>query len=391
MNTAKHRVLALYPGSAATRVAAYADNKKIFSCDITHDLPTSSRLPKMVQQVQMRETDIARCCDKHGFDMSTLSTVVGRCGPLPPLKQGAYLVDETMLNYLNSKSVHDHPSKLGPLIAWSIAQCYGVQAYVYDSARVDEIDDIARLSGHPELPRIPRTPILNMHAAALKVAEERNLSYAADTFIVAYLGFGICMGIFDKGRMIDYVSDDEGPFSLERSGRLPYRRLINFCFSGRYGHTKTMKSARNKGGLIGYLGTNRIEQVEAMIASGNDKALLAYKAMAYQTAKSIGELSTVVKGKVDRIVLTGELACSALLVKLVEERVNFIAPLSIVPGENDVEALALGALRVLKGEEKAHLFKPCTSESVRTESNTILLPFVKETYGQRQEAVGYTE
>ncbi|MDR0827857.1 MAG: hypothetical protein LBN33_08305, partial [Desulfovibrio sp.] len=209
MNTAKHTVLALYPGSVATRVAAYEDEKKVFSCDITHDSLALSRLPKIVQQVQMREADIVRCCEKHGFDMSTLSTVVGRCGPLPPIKQGAYLIDETMMNYLNNKAVHEHPSKLGALIAWSIAQRYGVQAYVYDSIRVDEIDDIARLSGHPELPRIPRTQMLNMHAAALKAAEEQNLSYADNAFIVAYLGFGISLGIFDKGRMIDYVGDDE--------------------------------------------------------------------------------------------------------------------------------------------------------------------------------------
>jgi butyrate kinase len=152
-----------------------------------------------------------------------------------------------------------------------------------------------------------------------------------------------------------------------------------------------MKSARNKGGLIGYLGTNRIEQVEAMIASGNNKALLAYKAMAYQIAKAIGELSTVVKGKVDGIVLTGDLANSAMLVELVEERVNFIAPLYIVPGENELEALAFGALRVLRGEEKAHLFKLHASEIVRVERSKIFAPFVEENGDQRQEAVGYME
>ncbi|MDR1489813.1 MAG: butyrate kinase [Desulfovibrio sp.] len=367
---ATHYIMAIYPGSAETKVGIFKDEKMLFGSTLTHDFLSEGRLPGILAQVQERENDILRHCVEHGFDIASLDAVVGRCGPLPPVKQGAYVVDECMVDYLSRKSASEHPSKLGALMAWSLAGRLDVPAYVYDSIRADEIDEIARLSGHPELPRAPRTQMLSMRHACGRAARAFGKDETSGTFIVAYLGYGICLGLFDKGRMADYIGDDEGPFSPERSGRLPYRRLINLCYSGKYGHTKMMKTARNKGGLIGYLGTNDICRVEELIATGNEKARLVYNAMAYQVAKAIGELAAAAAGRVDGIVLTGDIAHSILFTGLVRERVEFIAPVEVMPGEHELDALACGTLRVLRGEETPNVFKLWESEPAPSQART---------------------
>jgi butyrate kinase len=336
----------------------FEDENMLFGGTLAHDFLSAGHLPGILAQVRGRENDILRSCEERGFDIASLDAVVGRCGPLPPVKQGAYVVDECMMDYLTRKSASEHPSKLGALVAWALAGRLGVPAYVYDSIRADEIDEIARLSGHPDLPRAPRTQMLSMRHACGRTARAFGKDENSGAFIVAYLGYGICLGLFDKGRMVDFVGDDEGPFSPERSGRLSYRRLINLCYSGRYGHTKMMKTVRNKGGLIGYLGTNDICRVEEMIAAGGEKARLVYNAMAYQVAKAVGELAAAAAGRVDGIVLTGDMAHSILFTGLVRERVEFIAPVEVMPGENELDALACGALRVIRGEEASNVFRP---------------------------------
>ncbi|MDR3177030.1 MAG: butyrate kinase [Desulfovibrio sp.] len=358
----KHHIMAVYPGSVETRVGIFEDDKRLFGCTLAHDFLSDGRLPGILAQVRERENDILRRCEKQGFDLTILDAVVGRCGPLPPVKQGAYTVDECMVDYLTRKSASEHPSKLGALVSWSLAKRQGVPAYVYDSIRADEIDEIARFSGHPELPRAPRTQMLSMRYACGRTARAFGKDETSGVFIVAYLGYGICLGLFNNGRMVDFVGDDEGPFSPERSGRLSYRRLINLCYSGRYGHTKMMKTARNRGGLNGYLGTNDISRVEEMIAAGSEKAWLVYNAMAYQVSKAVGELAAAAAGRVDGIVLTGDIAHSILFTGLVQERVEFIAPVQVVPGEHELDALACGTLRVLRGEETPNVFKPRDGE-----------------------------
>jgi butyrate kinase len=356
MRDTKYTILAINPGSTSTKIAVYEDSRELFRSSVDHDSETLGRFSRTIDQIPLRERGIMDCLREHDFDLSRLSAIAGRGGPLPPVRQGAYSVNEAMVEYLAHKAPSEHPSKLGAIIAYQIAGRYAIPAYIYDSIRADEVDDVARLSGLPALPRKPGTHMLNMRAVSIKTAESMGKKVSDCTFIVAHLGGGITLSVQHKGRMLDYVSDDEGPFSPERAGRLPYRRLIDLCYSGRLSHDELMKAVRGKGGLVGYLGTNQALDVEKMIDAGEEKARQVYYGMAYQIAKAIGELATVVRGKVDAIILTGGIAHSRRITSWVEERVRFIAPVRIVPGENELEALALGVLRVLRGEEGFHEF-----------------------------------
>jgi butyrate kinase len=356
MSDTKYTILAVNPGSTSTKIAVYEDDRELFRSSIDHDTQTLSRFARTIDQIPLREQGIMDCLREHDFDLSRLSAIAGRGGPLPPVRQGAYLINEAMVDYLARKAPSEHPSKLGAIISHEIAKRRSIPAYIYDSIRVDEVDEVARLSGLPELPRKPGTHMLNMRAVSIKTAKEMGKKISECTFIVAHLGGGITLSVLSRGRMLDYVSDDEGPFSPERAGRLPYRRLIDLCYSGKHKHVDMMKAVRGKGGLVGYLGTNQALDVEKMIDAGDKKAERIYYGMAYQIAKAVGELSTVVMGDVDAVILTGGIAHSRRITSWVEERVRFIAPVKVVPGENELEALAFGVLRVLRGEEGCHSF-----------------------------------
>ena len=354
MNDTTYTILAVNPGSTTTKIAVYENERELFRSSVDHDAATLAQYPRTIDQLPLREQGIMQCLREHDFDLSRLSAVAGRGGPLPPVRQGAYSINAVMVDYLTDKAPSEHPSKLGAIIADAIARRYFIPAFIYDSIRVDEVDDLARFSGLPELPRKPGTHMLNMRAVSFKTAEKMGKKLEDCTFIVAHLGGGITLGVFGKGRMLDYISDDEGPFSPERAGRLPYRRLIDLCYSGKHEHTAMMKAVRGKGGLVGYLGTNQALEVEKMIDTGDLRAEHVYRGMAYQIAKGVGELATVVCGKVDAVILTGGIAHSRRITSWVEERVRFIAPVEVVPGENELEALALGILRVLRREEEFH-------------------------------------
>jgi butyrate kinase len=205
----------------------------------------------------------------------------------------------------------------------------------------------------PDIPRTSSSHVLNTRAMAIKAANNRGMKYEEMNIIVAHLGGGISINVHEKGRIIDLVSDDEGPFSPERAGRVPCRDLINLCYSGKFDKKTMQRKLRGNGGLRAYLNTIDARDVEQMIAEGNEEAKLVYEAMAYQIAKGIGELATVIEGNVDTIILTGGIAYSKMLTDWIVKRVKFIAPVEILAGENEMESLAFGALRVLRGEESA--------------------------------------
>jgi butyrate kinase len=250
------------------------------------------------------------------------------------------------------RPVVEHASNLGAILAFHLAQPLGIPAYIYDPITVDELEDIARLSGLAELERKSAWHALNGRAVALKCAAAIGMQYGNVNLIVAHLGGGISIGIHRHGRVVDMMRDDEGSFSPERAGRVPCGDLIELCYS--IDRDTMRKKLRGRGGLISYLGTSSALEIEERIAKGDARAKLIYEAMAYQIAKGIGDLSTVVYGEVDAIALTGGIAGSALITGWIRERVEFIAPVHVFPGENELEALAQGTLRVLRGEEIAH-------------------------------------
>jgi len=273
---------------------------------------------------------------------------------LPPLQGGAYRVNEAMIDRLRHRPTSEHASNVAAIIAYEIASPVHIPAYIYDAISVDELEAIARVTGMPAISRTSLCHTLNMRAVARKVATAHQKEYNDLNLIVAHLGGGITVSLHHKGKMIDIVSDDEGPFSPERAGRVHCRLLIDLCYSGKYDHQTMRKMLRGAGGLVAYLGTNSAIEVQERISKGDKEAALIYNAMAYQIAKAIGELATVVKGQIDGIALTGGLAYSTMLTAWIGERVKFLAPVSVVPGENELESLALGAGRVLRGEEPAH-------------------------------------
>lgn len=348
------KILAINPGSTSTKIAVYEDNNLLFKSSLEHPESELKDYKHVLDQCDMRFEAIKNAMKEHNIEFSELAAVVGRGGTLPPVKSGAYVVNDVMINRLKDKDTVEHASNLGAVIALRIAEPLGIPAYVYDPVGVDELEDIARITGIKEVRRKCLGHALNTRAAAMKTAESLGKKYKDTTLIVAHLGGGITVNVHYNGKMIDYVGDDEGPFSPERSGRIPGRELVNLC--DKYGKPKVTKMMRGGGGLVSLLGTNSALKVEEMINSGDEYAKLVYDAMAYQVAKAIGELATVVDGKVDRIVITGGIAYSKMMTSAIIKRVEFIAPVVLVPGENELEALAFGALRVLKGEEQARIY-----------------------------------
>ena len=347
------KILAVDPGSTSTKIAVYDDKTEVLRQTLEHPAEETNRFERTIDQLPMREAEVLAYLKENNVDLSELSAVVGRGGMLPPLASGAYTVNDRMIDQLTNDPISEHASNLGALIAHKIAAPLGIPSYIYDPVSVDELSDIARISGLKEIPRVSFSHALNSRAMAIRVSEKYGRKYAEMNIITAHLGGGITMSIHKNGRMVDIIDDDEGPFSPERSGRVSCKGLAALCFSGKYDKREILRKLRGQGGLKDYLNTSDVQEVERMIAAGSKEAKLIFEAMAYQIAKGIGELSTVVCGKVDVIVLTGGVAYSKHLTDLITKRVRFIAPVELMPGENELESLAYGALRVLKGEEKA--------------------------------------
>lgn len=346
-----YKILAINPGSTSTKIAVYEDENMLFSKSINHSANELEKYNSITDQFEMRKESILNTLQENDFKKEELDSIVGRGGILPPVKSGAYLVNDAMVDRLKNKPIIEHASNLGALISYEIAKEIGVNAYIYDSVAVDELDDVARVLGFPEIKRNCLSHALNSRAMAIKFSKENNRDYKDMNLIVAHLGGGITIAAHKNGHMVDVVSDDEGPFSPERSGRIPVKKVVDMCFSGKYTQKEMLKKIRGKGGIVGHLNTVDIREVEQMIENGDEKAKLIYEALIYQVAKGIGELSTVLDGDVDSIILTGGIAYSKNLTKKLSDKVRFIAPVTVLAGENELEALSYGALRILKGEE----------------------------------------
>lgn len=350
--------LIINPGSTSTKLAVFKNREPVFTEMIRHSGGDLSRFENIIGQFPYRLRLVNSALDKSGIKPAELAAVVGRGGLLRPIPGGTYLVNEEMTEDLKAEPRGSHASNLGGLIAFSMAGELGIPAFIVDPVCVDEMDPITRLSGMPENPRESLFHALNQKAVARRTAEDMEREYTEINLIVAHLGGGISVGAHLKGRVVDVNNaiPGEGPFSPERSGGVPVRKLVEMCFSGRYSRDDMLKKIMGSGGLAAYLGTNDAMEVEKRVNQGDDEARLIYEAMAYQIAKEIGACSAVLRGEVDAVVITGGLAYSSMLVSWIEKRVSFIAPVKIYPGEDEMEALAAGGLRVLTGQEKAKTY-----------------------------------
>lgn len=347
-----HNILVLNIGSTTTKAAVFENDRPKFQETISHDPELTSPLSGYMEQFPLYLERVENFMADHHIDVGQLDIIVSRGGLTAPLSSGVYLIDQRMCDDLRSGEYGQHPTNLGPLIANDLALQAGIRAVIVDSPSTDEFHPLARISGIPEIERKSAFHALNQKAAAGMAAMEMGISYAESNMVVAHLGGGITVGAHCQGKVIDStIGVGEGPLTPERTGTLPLMALLRLLESGKLSLVDLRRQLTSKGGLLAYLGTSDISLVETRIRQGHEKALLLLQAMAYQIAKEVGAMSTVLHGKVDLIVLTGGLANSAMLVDSIADRVKFIAPVKVYPGEQEMVALAAGALRVLSGTE----------------------------------------
>jgi len=351
------RILIMNPGSTSTKIAVYEDERPVFIESISHSPDEIGHFKVITDQYEFRKNLIYRTLEKRGVPVDSLTGIVARGGLLPPIEAGAYEVNEDMVWMLRNRPVHQHASNLAAIIAFAIAEVWNIPAYIYDGVTVDEMEPIMKITGLPECERPSMAHHLNLRAVGRRYAEENGRRYKDCRLIIAHLGGGFSVSLHINGKIADVISDGEGTFTPERSGGLPLYQVIELTKSEGYDPTTFLHRLKNKSGLLAHLGVNDCRKVEQMIAAGDKKAALVYEAMALNTAKNIGAAAAAACGDIEAVLLTGGVAYSELFTRMIRERVEFIAPVKVYPGENETQSLALGGLRVMRGEEKAKILK----------------------------------
>lgn len=351
-------ILVINPGSTTTKVALYNGQEKVFTNKIEHSSTDIDKYHSIIDQYDYRLKLIVEWLKEINIAPTSLRATVGRGGILRPMPAGTYLVTDSMIRDLKNAVGGEHASNLGGILAKGIADQEGIKAFIVDPVAVDEINDIARISGIPDIQRKSQVHALNIKAVSHRYAKENNQDLKNINLIVAHLGGGISVAPIEKGRIIDVNNANEmGPFSPERAGGLPVGDLAKMCYSGKYSFNEIKTKLKGKGGLVAYLGTNNAKEIEERMNKGDEKSGLVFMAMAYQIAKEIGAMSVALCGKVDSIILTGGLAYSKALTDKIQSMTRFIAPVVLYPGEDELEALNEGVLRVLEGEETEKIYE----------------------------------
>lgn len=349
-------ILVINPGATSTKIAYFEKEDYLAEKVVQHDATYLQNFPKIIDQLAFRLKEVLTFVENQKIHLSSLAGIVARGGLLPPLHAGGYEVNLAMIDYLTNRPRVDHASNLGALIGYELSKQtdFQVKAYIYDPVTVDEFSDVARVSGLKGIERESIGHTLNMKAVARLIAKENHVAYAEKNYIVAHLGGGNSVSLHQRGKMIDLISDDEGPFSTERTGALPVKNVIDWCY--RYSQKEMTSFYRKIGGFYSYMGTNDIREIETKKNQGEPEALLLLEAFVYQVCKAIGSLATVTAGEIDGIILTGGVAHSEWLMAQIVKQVSFLAKVDIVPGEKEMEALAAGMNRIIDGEEIAQIY-----------------------------------
>ncbi|WP_234123189.1 butyrate kinase [Clostridium hydrogenum] len=354
-----YRLLIINPGSTSTKIGVYEDEKEVFEKTLRHSAEEIGKYETIFDQLAFRKGVILDALKEANIEVSSLNAIVGRGGLLKPIVSGTYAVNDAMLEDLKVGVQGQHASNLGGIIANEIAKEIKVPAFIVDPVVVDELDDIARVSGMPDVPRKSIFHALNQKAVAKRYAKENGKKYEELNLIVAHMGGGTSVGAHTNGRVVEVNNtlDGDGPFSPERSGGVPAGDLVRLCFSGKYTLEEVMKKINGKGGVVAYLNTLDFKGVVDKALEGDKECKLIYEAFTYQVAKEIGKCAAALSGKVDAILLTGGIAYNEHVCKAIGDRVKFIAPVVQYGGEDELLALTQGGLRVLNGEEKAKEYK----------------------------------
>ena len=355
-----YRILSINPGSTSTKIAVFENEKNVFLKNIKHSSEELAPFKNITEQYEFRKSKILNELIDAEQDINTINCIVGRGGLIKPIPSGVYEINDDLKADLIDAPMGEHASNLGGLIAANIAkELHNVKAYIADPVVVDELEDIARISGHPNFKRVSIFHALNQKAIARRYANDNNEKYEDINLIIAHLGGGVSVAAHKKGRVIDVNNalDGDGPFSPERSGTLPTGQLVKACFSGKYTQDEISKMLKGNGGFMAYLGTNNAYDVEMKIKDGDEYTLFISNAMAYQVAKDIGAMATVLKGEVEAIILTGGIAYNKQFCSFIDEMTSFIAPMKVYPGEDEMSALAINGLLILNGEIEPKVYK----------------------------------
>lgn len=356
----KNKILAINPGSTSTKIAVYHNNTSVFLKTIRHSSEELEKFEKIADQFEYRKKVVLEELINADINIKRIDAIVGRGGLIKPVEGGIYEINEALRRDLEIGVMGEHASNLGGLIALDIAKTLpSARAFIANPVVVDELQDVARYTGHPDFDRISIFHALNHKAIARQFAKSRDVKYEDMNLIIAHLGGGISVGAHYRGKVIDVNNalDGDGPFSPERSGSLPAGQLARMCFSGRYSYNEIKKMITGKGGFMAYFGTNSAYEIELKAKDGDEKAQLMQDAMAYQIGKAIGEMATVLHGEVHGIIITGGVAHNKKLIEYVRNMVGFIAPVFVYAGEDEMSALAMNGLMVLHGEIECKEYK----------------------------------
>ncbi len=354
-----YNILVINPGAGSTRLGLYENETAIFEENLRHRPEELLKFKKIIEQYPYRKEKVMELLKSKRVDLKSIDAVVGRGGPFKPLVSGTYLVNEKLIDDIKSGNYQsEHPSLLGVMIAQEIARTLKINAYFVDPVSVDEFWELSRFSGLKQIRRKALSHALNVRMVAKKAAKQLNRPYKDCNFVVIHLGTGITVAAHLKGRQVDSSNaNEDGPFSPQRTGSLPTIPLVKLCFNG-YKYEELKSMLNRKGGLLSYLGTDDIQEVEKRIENGDEEAELVYNAMIYQIAKEVGAYAVVLKGDIDAIVITGGIAHSEKFVNRLKEWIKFLCPeIFVFPGEGEMEALALGVLRVLRNEEEVKVYQ----------------------------------
>lgn len=351
-------ILVINPGSTSTKIAIFSEDNKeiIFEENIVHDDTKINEFPNIASQRTYRKETVLGVLRKNLYDLNNLSAVVARGGMVYELEGGGYKVNQKLCNRMTSPDIPQHASSLGALIAYGIAEQLKIPSYIYDSTMGCDLIDIAKITGIAEIEKYGATHLLNSRAQAIRLTSSMGKDYQDMQFIVCHMGGGITANAWKDGRVIDVAGYDDGAMAPERSGGVPLLLFKKLCFDGKHTEKEMEDLISGKGGLYSYLGTKDCREVEKMIAEGDEYAKLVYEAMALQVGKAIAGLSCTLMGKVDFIILTGGIAHSSMLTDMIKDFCGHIAHIYVMAGESEMQALADGAMRMLKGEEEAKVY-----------------------------------
>jgi len=353
-------ILVIYPRASYTRIAVYDNRKQMFLTNIRHPQDLIGKFKHVIEQLDIRKKSILEELVKAGINLNQIKAIVGRGGLYKPMDGGVYKVNNAMIRDTR-KPMGEHESNLGGILAYELAKeaMKDTIALIVDPACVDEMSEISKISGLPEIARKSMMHTLNQRTIARRFAREMGKNYEDMNGIVAHLGNGMSVGAHKKGRIIDVNNGliGDGPMSTERSGSIPAGDLVELCFSGEYSKEEILSKLKGKGGVFAYLGIKDVHEIEQQINQGDQHTALIFSAIGYQSAKEIGALSTVLLGEIDGILLTGELAHSNYLMNVITSHIKHLGLVRIYPGEDEMESLAMYGYMVLDGDIKAKEYK----------------------------------